>query len=209
MDDYLSLSYLNQYAYCPRRFWLIHVQGEMQVNAAVLEGTLQHERVHFGDSQSTKGVMVRRHVAVFSHRLQLTGIADLLEIKDRRLIPVEYKHGGRGNWHNDQIQLCAQALCLEEMLGMGLPLPVWAQDLCEEALPIPFGEIYYWKERRRQQVLFTVELRTQTILIVQQIQALLAKGTLPPPEQPAAKCRGCSLVDVCLPKEIQQLSKRI
>jgi len=182
---------LNQYAYCPRRFWLMHVQGEMVINAPVLEGTLQHERVH-SEGQSQEGGEVRyRRLYLWSDRLCLTGFADLVEEHAGVLVPVEYKHGQQGRWGNDRIQLCAQALCLEERAGAA----------------VPFGYIFYWRSRRRVQVDFDAGLRAETEATVAAIQALLAAGVIPDPEQPYAKCRGCSLEPVCLPREVRLLNK--
>ncbi|NJN82978.1 MAG: CRISPR-associated protein Cas4 [Caldilineaceae bacterium] len=117
--DSLPLSYINHYEFCPRRFWYIYVQGQMVENVHVLRGNLNHERADTPGYETTSdGVIVHRRVYVYSHTLDITGICDLLEEHaDGSLVPVEYKHGRQGRWNNDQAQLCAQALCLEEMTG--------------------------------------------------------------------------------------------
>lgn len=189
--DYLPLSYLNQLEYCERRFWLMYVHGEMEINAPVLEGTLQHQRAHEAGSRREGEQIIHRRVAVWSERLRLTGYADLLEEASGRLVPVEYKRGKMGKWLNDHVQLCAQALCLEERTGQ----------------PIERGEIFYWRSRRRVKVVFTPELRERTAAAVQRAFALLVAGTMPPPEQPLAKCRDCSLEGVCLPREVRVLQR--
>jgi CRISPR-associated exonuclease Cas4 len=187
--DYLPLSYLNHLEYCERRFWLMYVQGEMEVNAPVLEGTLRHQRAHEAGSQREGEQVVHRKVAVWSDRLRLTGYADLVEESDGVLVPVEYKRGKMGKWLNDHVQLCAQALCLEERTGQ----------------TVTRGDIFYWRSRRRVEVEFTPQLRAQTEAAVRRAFDLLAAGAMPFPEQPVAKCRDCSLEGVCLPREVKVL----
>ncbi len=190
LPDYLSLSYLNQLEYCPRRFWYMCVQGEMAVNAAVLEGTLRHQRVDRpGYETGDEGQRVMRRLYVYSERLRIAGFCDLVEERDGQLIPVETKRGKLGKWLNDHIQLCAQALCLEERSGR----------------PVTEGVIFYWRSRRRLRVPITAELRGQTEATVQRAFDLLAAGQLPPPTSQRARCRDCSLEPICLPRETGQL----
>ena len=187
--EHLPLPYLNQLEYCERRFWLMYVHGEMEVNAPVLEGTLQHRRAHEDGSELRGEQILHRRVAVWSDRLRLTGYADLVEERSGQFVPVEYKRGRMGKWLNDHVQLCAQAMCLEEQTGAS----------------IAFGEIFYWRSRRRVQVELTPELRARTAAAVQRAFDLLAGGAMPPPEQPLAKCRDCSLEGICLPREVRAL----
>jgi len=191
-SDYLPISMLNQLEYCERRFWYMFVQGEMEINAPVLEGLLRHERIHTAGRETGGGVLQQRRVYVYSHRLRLTGFVDLLETRDGRLVPIEYKRGRMGKWLNDYIQLCAQALCLEERTGQRV----------EE------GAIFYFRSRRRVAVQFTPELRTRTEASVARAFALLEAGKLPPPTDRRAKCRDCSLEPICLPAEVELLSRR-
>ena len=190
--DYLPISMLNQLEYCERRFWLMFVLGEMEVNAPVLEGTLQHERAHRPGRETDGEQVTRRRVYVYSERLRLTGFADLVEERDGQLVPVEYKRGKMGKWLNDHVQLCAQALCLEERTGR----------------PVPEGEIFYFRSRRRVRVPFTAELRARTEESVARAFALLEAGRMPPPTERMAKCRDCSLEPVCLPREVRALQKQ-
>ncbi|MCI0396697.1 MAG: CRISPR-associated protein Cas4 [Chloroflexi bacterium] len=193
MNDYLPLSYLNQLAYCPRRFWYMYVQGELAVNAPMLEGTLLHERAHRpGTETDPHGRTLHRRVWVWSERLNIAGFADLVEERDGALLPVEYKHGRQGRWDNDEIQLCAQALCLEEMTGR----------------PVEQGEIFYWRSRRRVAVHFDQSLRQATEAAVTQAQALLAANAIPGPITDRRKCRQCSLQPICLPDEVVLLNQR-
>ena len=217
--DYLPISMLNQVLYCERRFWLMYVCGEMEVNAPVLEGTQQHGRVHEGGAERAGDTVLHRRVYVWSDRLRIAGFADLVEehgggagrrsalatsedaalpwfdeqeaAPESVLVPVEYKHGKQGRWMNDQVQLCAQALCLEERTGRA----------------VARGEIFYWRSRRRVEVAFTAELCGETEGAVARAFELLAAGQMPGPIDQSAKCRDCSLEPVCLPREVAMLTK--
>lgn len=192
--ELLPLSYINQFAYCPRRFWYMYVQGEMVENAHVVRGVLNHERAHTpGYETNPDNVKVLRRVYVYSHTLGISGFCDLLEEHtDGRLAPVEYKQGRQGKWHNDEAQLCAQALCLEEMTGRS----------------IERGAIFYFGSRRRVDVHFTPQLRMLTRRLIAEIARLLAQGEIPPHTEHRQRCQGCSLYDICLPDETAQLQSR-
>lgn len=191
MSDLLPLSYVNQYAYCPRRFWYMYVQAEMAENVHVLRGIVNHEHVNEpGYAAQPSGVVAHRRVFVYSDTLGISGICDLVEeAQDGTLAPVEYKQGQQGRWNNDQAQLCAQALCLEEMTGK----------------TIRRGAIFYFGSRRREEVSFTPELRSETEAVVRAMQNVIALGTIPPPTEKRVRCKGCSLADVCLPDETAML----
>lgn len=189
--DYLPISMLNQLAYCERRFWLMYVHGEMEINAPVLEGIQQHERVHDSGAGHSGELTVRRRVYLWSDRLRVAGFADLVEEREGELVPVEYKRGRQGRWLNDHVQLCAQAMCLEERTGR----------------PVQQGEIFYWRSRRRERVAFTPELRARTEATVARAFELLEAGRMPPPLDRRVKCRGCSLEAICLPREVLLLAK--
>ena len=195
-SDYLPLSLLNQFEYCPRRFWYMHVLGEMDVNAPVLEGTLQHERAHQPGTAQAGEATIQRRVFVWSDRLRIAGFADLIEESGGVRVPIEYKRGRMGRWLNDHIQLCAQALCIEERTGASAG-----------ADSIAYGEIFYWGSRRRERVPFTPELRKRTEQSIAQVYALLAADRIPPPLTQRAKCKDCSLQPVCLPAEVMHLTQ--
>ena len=111
----IPLSYLNAIEYCPRRFYYEFVEGEMLVNEFVLEGTLLHQKADQpGQHTTEEGEIKINHLYLYSEVLRLSGFADIVEEQEGVMIPVEYKHGKEGKWLNDHIQLCAQALCLEE-----------------------------------------------------------------------------------------------
>ncbi len=187
--DYLPISMLNQLEYCERRFWYMYVLGEMEINAPVLEGTLQHERAHAAGREQEDDTLRHRRVYVYSDTLRLSGFIDLVEETDGEIYPVEYKHGRMGRWLNDHIQLCAQGMCLEERIGR----------------PVRGGYLWYFGSRRRERVDFTPELRARTQASVARAFALLETGQMPLPLEKWAKCRDCSLEPICLPREVHQL----
>jgi CRISPR-associated exonuclease Cas4 len=192
LPDYLPLSYLNQLAYCPRRFWLMFYQSEIEVNAPMLEGILRHQRAHQPGQQKDEDGRILHSVHVWSDSLRVAGIADFVEeTPDGLLVPVEHKRGRMGQWINDHAQLCAQAMCLEERTG----------------IPVPAGEIFYWGNRRREHVAFTADLRAHTREFVARAFELLIHGRMPVPIDNAAKCRDCSMEPICLPKETLKLLK--
>lgn len=188
---------LNQLEYCERRFYLMHVYGEMEVNVHVLEGSYRHEQAHRPHPEREGETLIHRRVYVWSDSLMVAGFADVVEEhpadeaqeKERQLTPVEYKKGRMGRWLNDHVQLCAQAICLEERIGVS----------------IPRGFIFYFGSRRRVQVEFSPELRLRTQQAVDRARQLVNLGQLPPPITQFSKCRDCSLEPVCLPRETLQL----
>ncbi len=197
-DDYLPISMLNQLAYCERRFYLMHVRGEMDINAHVLEGTLRHESAHTAGREQESGATIHRRIYLWSDELQITGFADVVEESPPsdsspngkgELIPVEYKKGRMGKWLNDHIQLCAQALCLTERTG-GVT---------------PKGYIFYFGSRRREEVEITRELRELTVRSIQRAHEIITEGNLPAPLDNYNKCRDCSLEPICLPREVKIL----
>ncbi len=191
LPDYLPLSFLNQLVYCRRRFWLMYCQSEMEINAPVLEGQIRHQRAHQPGQQTDEQGRALRSVHVWSDRLRIAGIADFVEERDGLLVPVEHKRGRMGQWISDHVQLCAQALCLEERTG----------------IPITNGEIFYWANRRRERIQLDATLRERTEAAVEQAFALLIDGIMPLPIDHPAKCRDCSLELTCLPRETLKLLK--
>lgn len=193
----IPLSYLNALEYCPRRFYYEFVQGDMLVNEFVLEGTLLHQRADEpGLHVSEEGAVTINRLYLNSETLRLSGFADIVEEVDGVLIPVEYKHGKEGKWLNDHIQLCAQALCLEERQP--------------EKPPIPYGYIFYYGSRKRVQVHFTATLRAKTRATIELAMQTALQATPPRPLEGklAARCRDCSLHALCLPEEVKLLMKK-
>jgi CRISPR-associated exonuclease Cas4 len=194
--EYLPLSMLNQLEYCERRFYLMHVRGEMEINAHVLEGTLRHENAHRPAANREAETLIYRRLYVWSDELMIAGFADLVEERldpqgNHTMIPVEYKKGRMGKWLNDHIQLCAQALCLAERTGS----------------VIPKGYIFYFGSRHRQEVEFTPQLRERTAQSIRRAHEMIASSKLPPPLSNYNKCRDCSLEPVCLPREVKILQR--
>ena len=195
--EMIPISALNALEYCPRSFYYQFVQGEMLVNEFVLEGQLAHQRVHQAGTHTTaEGEIETTRLYLYSEALHLTGFADVVEERAGVLIPVEYKHGHQGQWLNDQVQLCAQALCLEERQP-GKP-------------PIAYGYIYYVGSRRRIKVPFTMQLRARTKAAIAQALQVAALETPPPPlsGKLAARCPPCSLLPLCLPEEVRLLQAK-
>ncbi len=191
LPDYLPLSFLNQLAYCPRRFWLMFVQSEMEINAPVLEGQIRHKNAHDAGERKDKEGRTLRSVHVWSDALRIAGVTDFVEEKHGQLLPIEHKRGRMGQWLNDHVQLCAQAICLEERTKH----------------PVPYGEIFYWGNRRRERIEFDEMLRQKTIETVQQAFDILIAGVMPIPIDHPGKCRDCSLEPICLPRETLKLLK--
>jgi CRISPR-associated exonuclease Cas4 len=182
--ELIPLSALNHYLYCPRRAALIHVEGIFEENRHTIQGELVHEHADLPGYEVAKGVEVWRALPVWSERLGLSGKCDIVEQRaDRSLCPVEYKKGKRRQFENDDAQLCAQALCLEEMFGVS----------------VPCGAVFHAASKRRREVPFTSELRVRTEETVRQVQALLAAESIPAAEYRDA-CQECSLFEICLPK---------
>ena len=211
--EMIPISSLNALEYCPRRFYYEVVQGEMLVNEFVLEGMLDHQRVHQSGTHTTAEVeMQTTRLYLYSEVLRLTGFADVIEERAGVLVPVEYKHGQQGEWLNDHIQLCAQALCLEERLvdrpekgrPQGSPLH---DERAPDKVHISYGYIYYIGSRRRVKVSFTQQLRARTKAAIAQALQVAALETPPPPLSGplTARCPNCSLLPLCLPEEVRLL----
>lgn len=181
LDDALPLSGLQHLAFCPRQWALIHLEQVWSENRLTAEGRLLHERADL-PGQSRRGTMrTVRGMLLHSVHLRLTGRADIVEFRPEPF-PVEYKRGKRKPTDCDLVQLCAQALCLEEMLQQ----------------PVPQGAIFYGDPRRRINVEFTPALRQRTSALAATMHQLYtARET--PPALPAKHCARCSLLDVCLP----------
>lgn len=188
--DPLPLSALNDYLYCERRAHLKFVDGLRGTNEHTLIGDLVHEAVDTPGYEHRAGWELLRALPLYSDTLGLTGKADLVEIRresetervmDAR--PVEYKKGPARRWSNDQVQLCAQALCLEEMLS----------------LHIGSGLIYHAASAKRDEVVFDESLRALTLSTLDALRAILAR-TVAPAAVLTPRCDGCSLRGICLPE---------
>jgi CRISPR-associated exonuclease Cas4 len=181
--DPIPLSALQHWAYCPRQCALIHQEQAFEDNIHTARGQAVHHLVDQPSYEVKAGVRVERALPLWSERLGLTGKADLVEFHpDGTLYPVEFKHGRKRGALHDDIQLAAQALCLEEMLGR----------------PVAKGAIYHASSHRRREVPITEALRRLVVETTAAIRGTLASGVLPAPVNDA-RCRECSLHDICQP----------
>ncbi|OFZ67159.1 MAG: CRISPR-associated protein Cas4 [Betaproteobacteria bacterium RBG_16_56_24] len=187
--DPINVSALNQYTYCPRRCGLIYLESEFSDNIHTSRGNAEHERVDQSGYVTTReGARAEYALPVWSEQLGLIGKCDVVEFwPDGNIYPVEYKHGVRKKRLNDDLQLVAQALCLEEMTGK----------------PILHGAIYHHGSRRRREVAITQELRDKVIDTVNAIRAMMDSGKLPPPANDA-RCKECSLKEICQPDALAE-----
>lgn len=177
------ISALQHHSYCPRQCALIHIEKVFDENLYTLRGRRVHERAHDPESALEEGVRVERGLSLFSERLGLIGMADVVEFRSGEPpYPVEYKSGPRRGSIHDDIQICAQAMCLEEMLG------------CD----VPGGAVYHYASRRRREVAFDDALRSLTEETIREVRRLLVTSTIPPPVADA-RCPKCSLFDACMP----------
>lgn len=186
----IPLSALQHWCYCPRQCALIHIEQAFAENVFTLRGQAVHKRVDEPGVELRAGLRIERALPVWSERLGLIGKADVVEFEpDGTPYPVEYKHGGRRKAGFiagcDELQLAAQALCLEEMTGRA----------------VAEGALFYASSKRRRIVAVTPALRAQVEQAVIGVRALLAAGKLPPPVNDE-RCRACSLVDLCQPQAI-------
>lgn len=186
MDDprLIPLSALQHYVFCPRQCALIHNEQLWSDNWLTAQGQLLHQRVDSGEPETRKGIRYERGVQVHAPQLGLTGKLDLLEkdLSTEQLTPVEYKKGKAKPDDSDTVQLCAQALCLEEMTG----------QLVEQ------GALWYWQTRHRLAVPMDAALRERTLQVIAAVAALLASGNTPH-AQTGKHCQACSLQSVCQP----------
>jgi len=202
-DEFIHLAALNQYAYCPRRCALIHIEQLWEENVFTAEGRIMHDKADSNKFESRGNVRIDYSVPLRSLRLGLIGKADVVEFHKTEAggvklegvsglwlpFPVEYKRGYLRHERSFEIQLCAQALCLEEMLGGN----------------IPAGAIFYGKTRHRMDVIFDEKLILETEDAAKKVHELIESGITPKAEF-SKKCKQCSLYEVCLPKMSRKAS---
>ncbi len=188
-DTLIPLSALQHHLFCPRQCALIHVEQIWAEDGATAEGRILHERVDAGGADSRPGLRVERGIALRSLALGVSGKADAVEFHGRppRPVPIEYKRGKPKPHRADEVQLCAQAVCLEEMFGA----------------PVPEGALFYGAVRRRTRVVFDAELRALTARVASEARAMIAAGRTPAPVLMPG-CKSCSLQDACQPGRLQR-----
>lgn len=196
-DEYLMISGLQHFAYCQRQWALIHIEQQWAENERTIDGQLFHKKAHDADSTEKRGdLIITRGLYIKSRTLGMSGICDVVEFHKSRdgislfsfddlwqPYPVEYKKGEPKSHNADELQLCAQAICLEEML------------LCN----IHEGSLFYGKNRRRTNVEFTDKLRDEVKEAAQEMHELWKKGYTPKVKAHKG-CNACSLKEICVPK---------
>lgn len=184
--DPIPLSALQHWAYCPRQCGLIHLEQVFADNIHTARGQAVHHLVDTPGYEIKSGVRVERALPLWSDRLNLIGKADLVEFHpDGRIYPVEFKHGAKRQKTWDDLQLAAQAMCLEDMLGR----------------PVMHGAIFHASSHRRREVAITPALRDLVVQTADAIRAMLSAGKLPPPVNDA-RCKECSLKEICQPEAL-------
>ena len=193
-DDLLPLSGLQHLLFCERQCALIHIEQAWSENLFTAEGRIMHERVHEADRESRGNVRIQYGMPLRSLQLGLISKADVVEFhldnehgNKWRPFPVEYKRGKPKKENYDKVQLCAQAICLEEMLG----------------IEVPTGALFYGKTRRRQDVIFDGNLRKETADAAKRFHELVNSRITPKPDY-SPKCDSCSMYDLCLPKTVEK-----
>ena len=196
-SDLVPLSALQHYMFCPRQCALIHVEQIWVESGLTAEGRILHERVDHSGAEKRRDVKRVFGLPIRCLRLGLVGKADVVEFHRQAdgswwPYPVEHKRGRRKEEDWDRVQLCAQALCLEEMLDV----------------PVPDGALFYGKEQRRGAVAIGDALRRKTEEVAAAVHRMLSEGRTPPPEY-ASKCDSCSLVNICLPRGVGGSKDRV
>jgi CRISPR-associated exonuclease Cas4 len=187
-DQLLPLSALQHWLFCPRQCALIHLEQVWAENKFTAEGQVLHQKAHDGPDESKGGIRITRSMSVRSLALGVSGQCDIVEFyKDGRVIPVEYKRGKPKSHHADEVQLCGQAMCLEEMLGIA----------------IPSGCLFYGEKRRRSDVEFGSTLRLLVAETAAALHTMIHSRETPHAEYISRRCDSCSLIDLCQPKAMR------
>ena len=196
-EDFLLLSGIQHFAFCKRQWALIHIEQQWQENLRTIEGEILHEKKHDNTIKETRGdLIISRGMGIFSSSLGLTGACDVVELHRSpdgvsifgrdgtyKSVPVEYKRGKPKEDESDSLQLCAQAMCLEEML------------LCE----IPEAFLFYGETKRRLKIILDDVLRERVKTIAKEMHELYDKRYTPK-VKPSKSCKACSLAEICIPK---------
>jgi CRISPR-associated exonuclease Cas4 len=184
-SDPVMISALEHYAYCPRQCALIHVEQVWSENIYTMRGHDVHERVHEDSSHEVGGVRLERSLPIWCRRLNLTGRADMVEFHGNVPYPVEYKSGRHRKGNPEVLQLCAQAICLEEMFGVS----------------IEKGALFWHGSRERREIIFTNAMRQQVETVTLKVAEMLEMRITPPPVNDK-RCEGCSLKESCMPEVV-------
>ncbi len=191
-DDFVMISALQHALYCERQFALIHLEQIWSDNIYTAEGEVLHEHVDVPHHEMRRRFKQEFSLHIRSEQYGIIGICDLVEYEFdenktiQNISPVEFKRGKKKASHVDLVQLCAQALCLEEMTGC----------------PVIFGQIYYLQEHRRTQIFFEESLVDETKNLINHCRDILVNQITPKADYSAKKCKNCSLFDICFPERI-------
>lgn len=188
-EGLVPISALQHWLFCPRQCALIHLERIWSEDAATAEGRLLHEKVDAARPETRPGVRIVRSLMLCSRALGVAGRSDVVELRGRppRPFPVEYKRGRPKSHRADEVQLCAQAICLEEMFGT----------------EVPRGALFYGQTRRRVEVAFDADLRALTARAAEAVRQMFAAGRTPPPHAMPG-CRHCSLAEHCAPERLER-----
>ncbi len=187
-DDLLPLSALQHYLYCRRQCALIHIEQVWDENVFTAKGRILHDRTDTGKATFENGVKVARSMQVASRELGVYGVCDVVEFREGKPVPVEYKRGKLKAHRADEVQLCAQAMCLEEMFDT----------------TITSADLFYGQPKRRTEVALDDELRDLTRQTAHECHAFIDAGQTPRAEYSRQLCSACSLLDICLPVRKKQ-----
>lgn len=196
-EDYLMLSGIQHFAFCRRQWAMIHIEQQWAENYRTTAGELMHKKAHDEGSFEKRGnLLIVRGLRISSHELGLSGQCDVVEFHENENgialfgydgkwnpVPIEYKHGAPKEHNADELQLCAQAVCLEEMFQTD----------------IPEGYLYYGENRRRSHVVFTDAMRAEVKKMAQEMHELMKRGHTPN-VKPTKQCKACSLENLCVPR---------
>lgn len=186
-DSLVPLSALQHYLFCARQCALIHVEQSWAEDGATAEGRLLHERTDAGKPDRRQGVRILRSLTIRSFTLGVTGKADVVEMHGAQPYPVEYKRGRPKTHRADEVQLCAQAICLEEMFTVS----------------VPEGALFYGEMRRRTVIAFDSALRALTAQVATDTRRMIATQKTPPPVYTPA-CEKCSMRELCRPQRLEK-----
>ncbi len=187
-DQFLPISGLQHLLFCERQCALIHIERLWAENRFTAEGRILHSRTDDAGESTVRGQRVVRAMHIWSNSLGLYGICDVVEFRSNIPVPIEYKRGKPKDHRADEVQLCAQAICLEEIFGV----------------QISQADLFYGETRRRQPVTLDQELRDITSSLAARFHAMLETRDTPPPAYQARKCGACSLSELCMPRSLER-----
>jgi len=184
-EELVLVSMIEHYSYCPRQCALIHLENVFDENVYTIRGHIVHEHADEPSSEIVDGIRIERALPIWSDKLGLVGKADVVEFPDGIPYPVEYKSGRKKGRIHEELQLCGQILCLEEMFKCN----------------IAKAAIFYHASKKRREIMVTNDHRIRTIQIVKEIRYMLCSQQVPPAHFDR-KCQNCSLIDSCLPEVV-------